>query len=78
MADWVFEWDSAKDRANRKKHGVAFEEAQTVFADEFGLLIHDPDHSYEEDRYVLLGMSLRLRLLAVCHCHHVGSQGESP
>jgi uncharacterized DUF497 family protein len=64
-----FEWDEKKSLFNIKKHGISFEEAQTVFLDENALLIHDPDHSLEEDRFVLLGMSFKLRLLIVCHCY---------
>ena len=63
-----FEWDEQKDVANQSKHGVSFEEAKTVFSDEFARLIPDPDHSSEEERFILLGMSLRTRLLIVCHC----------
>ncbi|MHB8877157.1 MAG: BrnT family toxin, partial [Myxococcaceae bacterium] len=65
----AFEWDETKSKANHRKHGVSFEEAQTVFADEFGLLIHDPDHSDQEDRFVILGLSSGLRTLVVCHCY---------
>ena len=64
-----FEWDSAKSQTNVRKHGVSFEEAQTVFSDEHGLLIHDPDHSDDEDRFVLLGLSSLSRALVVCHCY---------
>ncbi len=64
-----FEWDSHKSRINQKKHGISFEEAKTVFFDERARLIHDPDHSSEEDRFVLLGMSHKFRLLLVCHCY---------
>jgi uncharacterized protein len=49
---------------------VSFDEAQTVFLDENALLIHDPDHSSKEDRFILLGLSAKLRLLVVCHCYH--------
>ncbi len=63
-----FEWDDAKNISNQKKHAVAFEEAKTVFADEFGRLIPDPDHSEGENRFILMGMSSQLRLLIVCHC----------
>ena len=52
-----------------KKHGISFEEAETVFVDENALLIHDPDHSGEEDRFVLLGLSAKLRMLVVNHCY---------
>ena len=69
MADLKFEWDAKKNISNKKKHGVSFEEAQTVFTDENALLIHDPDHSVRENRFVLLGMSLRLRILVVCQCY---------
>ncbi len=62
-------WDRKKNAANERKHGVSFEEAQTVFHDGFARLIPDPDHSGEEDRYILLGRSSRLRLLIVCHCY---------
>lgn len=62
-------WDGRKNTANKWKHGVSFDEAQTVFSDEFARLIPDPDHSEEEDRYILLGRSARLRLLIVCHCY---------
>lgn len=65
----LFEWDGAKDASNRKKHGVAFEEARSVFYDEQGLMIDDPDHSEDEDRFILLGLSERLRTLVVCHCY---------
>ncbi len=64
-----FEWDARKSTENRRKHGISFEEAQTVFLDENALMIHDPDHSDDEDRFVLLGLSARVRLLAVCHCY---------
>ena len=62
-----FEWDARKDAANRRKHGVSFEEAATAFADPRSLTVPDPDHSVEEDRFVLLGLSYRGRLLVVVH-----------
>ncbi|OGQ08354.1 MAG: hypothetical protein A3G32_03925 [Deltaproteobacteria bacterium RIFCSPLOWO2_12_FULL_40_28] len=64
-----FFWDEAKNKANQKKHGVSFEEAQSVFADEKARLLHDVDHSAEEDRFILLGISIKLKLLVVCHCY---------
>lgn len=64
-----FEWDSNKAKANKKKHGVSFEEGQTVFADPFARVISDPDHSEKEDRFIILGSSERLRILVVCHCY---------
>ena len=56
-----FEWDRRKDAENRKKHGISFDENARFMA--------DPDHSDEEDRFVLLGLSSQLRLLVVCHCY---------
>jgi len=73
MADLRIEWDPEKARANAQKHGVSFEEAATAFADELGLVIPDPEHSDEEDRFVLLGMSWSLRILVVCHCYREAS-----
>lgn len=64
-----FEWDDRKAAANFKKHGVRLEEAKSVFVDERAKLIDDPDHSEDEDRFVLLGVSSALRLLLVCHCY---------
>jgi len=62
-------WDEKKNRENIRKHHVSFEEAQTVFYDPNGKLIDDPDHSDEEDRYIILGLSKILHLLVVCHCY---------
>lgn len=67
-----FTWDPKKAAANKAKHGVTFEEAKTVFLDEAARLISDPDHSEDEDRYVLLGLSARLRVLLVCHVYRRG------
>lgn len=64
-----FEWDEGKARANERRHGVSFEEALTVFFDENALLISDPDHSDDEDRFLLLGLSQGARTLMVCHCY---------
>jgi uncharacterized DUF497 family protein len=69
-----FEWDDRKAAVNRRKHGVSFEEARTVFLDEDALLRPDEDHSEDEDRFVLLGLSLRLRMLVVCHCYRQGDE----
>jgi uncharacterized DUF497 family protein len=69
MSALHFEWDERKAAANVKKHGVSFEEARSVFYDERAKLIDDPDHSEDEDRFVLLGLSSALRLLVVCHCY---------
>ncbi len=64
-----FVWDENKAEINLRKHGVSFQEASTVFDDYDALQIYDPDHSEEEDRFILLGMSLALRILVVCHCY---------
>ena len=63
-----FSWDERKNKQNQKKHGVSFEEAKTVFFDENAVEYFDPDHSQEEDRFILLGLSSYLRILVVCHC----------
>jgi len=63
-----FEWDQSKDKANKRKHGVSFEEAHTAFRDENAKQFFDPDHSDDEDRFILLGMSFKLRIVVVCHC----------
>ncbi len=68
MPDIRFEWDPVKDSSNKKKHGISFSEAQTVFSDPFARLIADPDHSEDEDRFILLGTSIDSKLLVVCHC----------
>lgn len=69
MSELRFVWDARKNAANARKHGVTFSEAETVFLDEHALLIADPDHSDDEDRFVLLGLGARLRVLVVCHCY---------
>lgn len=63
-----FAWNEKKSRQNQRKHGVSFEEAQTVFLDENARRFFDPGHSEDEDRFIMLGMSARLRVLVVCHC----------
>lgn len=67
--DLVFEWDDAKDLANRSKHGIPFEEARGAFLDENARVIPDPEHSDDEDRFALPGMSTSMRILVVCHCY---------
>jgi uncharacterized DUF497 family protein len=69
VPDLEFDWVHRKDAQNRRKHGVSFEEAKTVFLDENGLLVADPDHSRHEDRFIVLGLSSSLRALVVCHCY---------
>jgi uncharacterized DUF497 family protein len=63
-----FEWDSSKASANLEKHGISFEEAQSVFYDEFAIQFFDEQHSTDEERFLLLGMSTGANLLLVCHC----------
>ena len=72
MSDPTFEWDKRKASENRRKHGVAFEEAKSAFLDENARVIPDPEHSDDEDRFVLLGLSVQLRLLVVVHCYRQG------
>jgi len=69
MKKLIFEWDSKKDKTNVKKHGVTFKEAQTSFHDEYAIQFFDPDHSEDEERYILLGTSFKLKTLIVCHCY---------
>lgn len=64
-----FEWDEHKDQLNRRKHGISFDEAKTVFYDGEALVIDDPEHSEEEERFIILGLSSRANLLVVCHCY---------
>jgi len=63
-----FEWDPAKAAKNQEKHGVSFDEAQSVFYDEYAVQFYDEGHSLEEDRFLLLGLSTETRVLLVCHC----------
>ncbi len=72
MAGLRFDWDPRKNASNRRKLGVSFEEAQTVFYDDRAVLIDDPDEG--EDRFILLGLSAALRVLLVCHCYREGEQ----
>ena len=69
MPDLRFAWDQRNETQNRRKHGVSFTEAETVFSDEHALLVDDPEHSAQEDRFALLGLSARLRTLVVVHCY---------
>ncbi len=69
MAEIRFQWDPRKARANLRKYGVSFTEAETVFADEHGLLLDDPEHADAEDRFILLGSSPGGRLLVVVHAY---------
>ncbi len=69
MSTLRFVWDARKSRLNQRKHGVSFEEAKTAFFDEHAKVYYDPDHSADEDRFILVGFSIRARLLIVCHCY---------
>ena len=71
MEDINFEWDETKNKSNKKKHGISFEEAQTTFFDEFARFISDPDHSVSEERFILLGLSSELKVLVVSHVYRV-------
>jgi len=68
-----FEWDPLKAVANFKKHSVSFEEAQSVFYDEFAVQFFDDEHSTHEDRFLMLGLSSKARLLLVCHCEQTSA-----
>lgn len=69
MKKLIFEWDDNKNKTNQVKHGVAFEEAETVFFDEKAIEFDDPDHSIDEERFLLLGFSQTLKIMIVCHCY---------
>lgn len=64
-----FEWDPNKNKTNKRKHRISFEEAATVFYDTEALVIEDTEHSEEEDRFLILGLSSKTNLLVVCHCY---------
>lgn len=64
-----FEWDENKNIINKKKHKISFEEARSVFYDPEALLIDDPEHSQEEERFIIMGLSIKANLLVVCHCY---------
>ncbi len=68
MPDLAFEWDDRKNRENQRTHGVSFEEARTVFFDDNAVEFYDDAHSAVEERFLMLGMSAKLRILMVCHC----------
>ena len=68
MNEIKFEWDEKKNKSNQKKHGVSFEEAKSVFYDERAIEFYDFDHSHVEERFLLLGLSSKFRILLICHC----------
>lgn len=63
-----FEWDLPKAASNKRKHGVTFEEAKSVFYDDFAIQFFDEENSEMEDRFLLLGHSNKSRILLICHC----------
>lgn len=69
MNELQFEWDQQKAKINEEKHGISFEEDKSVFYDDNARLIYDSEHSQDEERYILLGISYSLRLLVVCHLY---------
>jgi Uncharacterized protein conserved in bacteria len=69
MTHIFFEWDANKNKTNIAKHSISFEEAQTVFYDEYARFNPDPSHSESEDRFLILGYSSKARLVTVCHCY---------
>ena len=75
MSNIEFSWDDRKARSNLQKHGISFEEAQTVFLDENARLIGDPDHSEDEERFIMLGYSYQARCLIVGHCYRESETG---
>ncbi len=72
MNEIRFEWNKLKSLANKRKHGVSFEEAKTVFYDENAVQFDDPDHAANEDRFIMVGISFKLRVLVVSHCEREG------
>ena len=71
-----FDWDENKNSANKIKHGISFEEAETVFEDEMAVTIFDEEHSENEDRFKIIGISRKLREVTVCHCYRDENDGE--
>jgi hypothetical protein len=69
MLDEIFEWDENKNKSNFLKHGISFNEAQTVFSDDLAIYLTDDRHSEDEQRFIVIGESARTRLLVVCHCY---------
>ena len=74
MSGFIFEWDENKNKDNIKKHDISFIEAVTVFADDDAVLIMDQEHSEEEERFVIIGLSAKPRLLIVCHCYRASDE----
>ncbi len=70
---FIFDWDEKKNQLNQKKHGLDFAEACSVFFDERAILFDDPEHSWSEERFLLLGMSATKKICVVCHCYRVSA-----
>ena len=64
-----FIWDSEKSKINLSKHNISFDEAKTVFSDPFARVVFDTEHSVDEERFIILGLSALLKILIVCYCH---------
>ena len=73
MKKLIFEWDDTKNERNQIKHGVSFEEARSVFFDQKAVEFYDDVHDQQEERFLLLGVSAKLRILMICHCHRAGN-----
>lgn len=69
MGSIRFEWDENKNQINQRKHGISFAEARTVFYDEYAILFDDPDHSKDEERFLIIGTTERERICIVSHCY---------
>lgn len=69
-----FEWDENKNRINQQKHGISFEEASTVFYDDYAVLFDDPDHSEEEERFLIIGITSKEKVCIVSHCYRSSDQ----
>lgn len=67
-----FEWDENKNRTNKIKHGVSFDEAETVFDDKYAIFLYDESHSSDEERFIIIGIDSLFRELMVCHCYRGG------
>lgn len=72
MENIKFEWDENKNKINMAKHGIALEEAATVFYDDDAIMFDDPEHSMEEDRFLILGITRHMNLCIVSHCYRDG------
>jgi hypothetical protein len=76
LSERNFNWNKEKNLANIRKHGIPFKEAATVFLDTNATLILDEEHTNDEDRYIIIGMSKKLKMLMVCHCYRDEDNGE--